>query len=211
MKKALFAIIAISLAFSTSCHTITEEEKAQVYIMEGSRKSGEQATETYLAALEEVETPSIYYNLAYSYLEAGEYDKAAETAEKAEELYPEYLRFSYLKAYAYRAEGRIWSYEKTLRDIIDRDPGNITIRDMLLEHYITTGRKQDAAALAEETLPYDHADGLALRALAGNSAFFASIAPEENEEEKKERIWTEPPFIYMPLSLLNGEADLTLL
>ena len=210
MKRMLFAAIAIFLLILSSCHTLTEEERAERFILAGNRKSGEEAAGIYLEGLQEAETPSLYYNLAYSYLEAEDYEKAVETAEKAESLYPEYIRFSYLKAYAYRMDGRIWSYEKTLKGIIEKDPGNVTIRDMLIQHYLDTGRDNDARTLAEETILYDTDDSTALRALAKDSAFFSTIAPEESsEEERKERLWTEPPFIYMPLGIFNGDRDLT--
>ena len=207
--KRLFFISLLILTLS-SCATRSDEEAARPYIEEGTKLSGEEAASVYLRGLEEISAPSLYYNLAYSYLEAGEYEKAIKTADEALALYPDYLRFRTLKAFALRSQGKIYSYEKALQEILEYDEGNTTIRELLLEHYLQIGRKNDAAAIAKEVLLSDPENNDALRALAPFSSFFAAIAPEEETTEtEKTRLWTEPPFLYMPLGIMNGDKLLS--
>ena len=208
MKRLFCYSIAIMLI--VSCAHTTPEEMADPFLEEGMYLSGLDAAEVYSKGLEEAETPSLYYNLAYSYLEAGEYGLAVSTADEALSLFPDYLRFRYLRAYALRSSMKYYSYERELREILEIDPGNDGIREMLLEHYMATGRKADAVSVARKIIQYDPDNPEALRALAYSSAFFAAIAPEEESEEKeKTRLWTEPPFIYMPIGILNGDRLLS--
>ncbi len=194
----------------SSCSTMSEEEIASPFIEEGTRFSGEEAAAVYERGLEETDSVSLYYNLAYSYLESGDYDKAIATADKAIEIYPDYLRFRYLKAYAERSCLRFYSYEKTLKEILEYDPGNSTIRELLLEHYMTIGRKADAADVAREIIIRDPENQEAIKALASESSFFLAIAPEDSISQKeKARLWTEPPFVYMPIGILNGDRILS--
>ena len=209
--KRLFCISFIILLLS-SCATRTAEEIANPFIENGTKLSGDEAAEIYIQGLGEITTPSLYYNLAYSYLESGDYEKAIATAEEAIEIYPEYLRFRYLKAFALKSEMKLYAYETALKDILEYDPGNNTIRNMLLEHYIKTGRKKDAAALAKEAVLWTPENGDVLMALGYESAFFRAIAPSAGSPdiaEKKGRAWSEAPFIYSPLRILRGERLLS--
>ena len=192
----------------SSC--VTNEEIATEYISTATGLTGLEAAEVYAEGIERTDSFQLYYNLAYSYLEAGEYEKAIKTADEALALYPDYLRFRTLKAFALRSQGKIYSYEKALQEILEYDEGNTTIRELLLEHYLQIGRKNDAAAIAKEVLLSDPENKDALRALAPFSSFFAAIAPEEETTEReKTRLWTEPPFLYMPLGIMNGDRLLS--
>ena len=209
-RKAL-PIIAAAIIALASCQSTDEYDPAEPYISEGYALTGLEAADAYRRGLDEIgDSEELYYNLAYSYLEAGEWDKAAKVADEALMAYPEHLRFMYLKAYAYRSAMKLYSYECALKDILEFDPGNMAIRTMLMEHYVSIGRKEDAAAIAGTIIERDPQNQGALRALAAKSRFFSAIKPDEEEKPKeKERLWTEPPFLYMPLGILNGERRLS--
>ena len=190
----------------TSCSSLSDEERAQSYINRAYGLEGNEAAEIYLEGLEDTKSPELYYNLAYSYLEAGEYDKAIETASDALLRYPGRLRFMYLRAFAYKASGRYYSYEKALNTILIFDPGNDEIRDMLLQHYLDTGRKKEAAALAPSVLERHPENENAIRALSYASPFFKAIAPEETEKEPVSEEWNKGFEIYTPIQLLEGDG-----
>ena len=209
MRK-LFLPSIIAMLLLVSC--TTEKEMAARYIEKAYGLSGSEAASIYEEAVAETSDSTVYYNLAYSYLEAGEYDMAIRTADEALNLFPGMLRFMYLRAYALRESGRYYSYEKALGEILAYDPGNDDIRGMLLEHYIKTGRKKDAAALAKEAVLWTPENGDVLMALGYESAFFRAIAPSAGSPdiaEKKGRAWSEAPFIYSPLRILRGERLLS--
>ena len=66
------AAIASALLFLSSCATESLEELSRPYIQEGYRLSALDAAAVYEEGLENVESPSLYYNLAYSYLGVSE-------------------------------------------------------------------------------------------------------------------------------------------
>ena len=132
MKRQFLLKILILLILLSSCSTLSDEERVQSYINKAYGLEGEEAAELYLEGLQDIESPELYYNLAYSYLEAKEYDEAVETASAALLKYPGRLRFMYLRAFAYKAAGKYYSYEKALNTILLFDPGNDEIKDMLL-------------------------------------------------------------------------------
>lgn len=205
------AAIASALLFLSSCVTESLEELSRPYIQEGYRLSALDAAAVYEEGLENVESPSLYYNLAYSYLEAGDYDSAIQTAEKALEAFPEYLRFMYLRAYALRESHRYYSYGKALEDILAFDPGNEDIRTMLLEYYVAAGREEAAKETAMEMLLRNPGNTAALRLLREYSPFLSAIVPqEETQKEEERRLWTEPPVLFDILDVLDGRFSLPL-
>ena len=203
MKRLILPIICLLIL--SSCMTAADE-RAERYIAKGERLTGAQAADVYDDAAAEIGTPSLYYNLAYSYLEDGDYESAVETADEAIALFPDMLRFMYLKAYALRESGRYLSYERMLHSILAFDPGNDDIRQLLLDHYLDTGRRSDAAAVGRDMIARDSDNSSALTALGFISDFFAAIAPSRSNGFKPEgRLWSEPPFIYQNLGILRGE------
>ena len=205
MRRLLIIIATLLLILSCT----TPSEIADEYIREGTRYAGLEAAEIYERGLNKGDAFSLYYNLAYSYLEAGDYEKAMATADEALELYPEALRFLYLKAYILREEHRYYSYENTLKEILAFDEGNETIRSTLLAHYNAFGRAKDAEAVAREILRHDPKNQEALRTLSSSSEFFKAIAPSgSNAPVRKddEKSWTVPPELYMPLEILNEHS-----
>ena len=154
----------------------------------------------------EIDPEKLYYNLAYSYLEAGEYEKAIETADEALEIYPDMLRFRYLKAYAYREARMMASYEKELLSILDADPGNNDIRGILALYYRDMGMDAKAKDMAMEILRRTPSDPEALSVMADYSEFYDSIDKTSDEEKLPERPWNVPPALYDPLRILHGEG-----
>ena len=106
MKRQFLLKILILLILLSSCSTLSDEDRVQSDINKAYGLEGEEAAELYLEGLQDIESPELYYNLAYSYLEAKEYDKAVETASAALLKYPGRLRFMYLRAFAYKAAGK---------------------------------------------------------------------------------------------------------
>ena len=206
MKRQFLLKIFILLILLSSCSTLSDEERVQSYINKAYGLEGEEAAEVYLEGLQDIESPELYYNLAYSYLEAKEYDKAVETASAALLKYPGRLRFMYLRAFAYKAAGKYYSYEKALNTILLFDPGNDDIRDMFLQHYLDTGRKKEAAALAPSVLERHPDSQNAIKALAYVSPFFKAIAAEETAKEPVNEPWDKGFEIFAPIRLLEGDG-----
>ena len=206
MKRQFLLKILILLILLSSCSTLSDEERVQSYINKAYGLEGEEAAELYLEGLQDIKSPELYYNLAYSYLEAKEYDKAVETASAALLKYPGRLRFMYLRAFAYKAAGKYYSYEKALNTILLFDPGNDEIRDMLLQHYLDTGRKKEAAALAPSVLERHPDSQNAIKALAYVSPFFKAIAAEETAKEPVSEPWDKGFEIFSPIRLLEGDG-----
>ena len=62
----------------SSC--VTNEEIATEYISTATGLTGLEAAEVYAEGIERTDSFQLYYNLAYSYLESRDYDKAIECA-----------------------------------------------------------------------------------------------------------------------------------
>lgn len=202
-SRAVLTSLIIVLTL-ISCESVNVE----AYLEEGYELSGADAAAVYERALTETDSEKIYYNLAYSYIEAGEYDKAIATATSALELYPEMLRFRYLRAYAYRETSRLVSYERELQAILEEDPGNNMIRGLLATYYKNMGLDSKAKSEAMEILRRDPADSTALSVMAGYSEFYDTIDSEETTKEDlmKKRPWSVPPELYDPLRIYRGEG-----
>ncbi len=202
-SRAVLTSLIIVLTL-ISCESVNVE----AYLEEGYELSGADAAAVYERALTETDSEKIYYNLAYSYIEEGEYDKAIATATSALELYPEMLRFRYLRAYAYRETSRLVSYERELQSILDEDPGNNMIRGLLATYYKNMGLDNKAKTEAMEILRRDPVDSTALSVMAGYSEFYDTIDSEETTKEDlmKERPWSVPPELYDPLRIYRGEG-----
>ena len=179
MKALSIAIIILTLA---SCASTAIEEDG--FLEKGYALTGEEAAEIYLEGIEEEPSPELWYNLAYSYLEAEDYDKAIDAAEEAKALYPDMIRFDYLILYAYRESGRMYSYEKELERVHSQYPANKDISEMLLKAY-SGARRPESIPIARQLLQRDPSNDAAIRALGEFYPFYAAIASEEKR--------TEPP------------------
>lgn len=201
MGSRVSAILIATAAILAGCSSMNIDP----YLKEGYQLTGLEAAAVYERGLEHSDSEKLYYNLAYSYLEAGEYDRAIETADKALELYPDMLRFRYLKAYAYREARMLASYERELLSILDADPGNNDIRGILAIYYRDMGMDAKAKEMAMEILRRTPSDPEALSVMADYSEFYDSIDNTADEEKLPERPWNVPPALYDPLRILHGE------
>lgn len=202
MGSRVSAILIFTAAILAGCSSLSIDP----YLEEGYQLTGLEAAAVYERGLEHSDSEKLYYNLAYSYLEAGEYEKAIETADKALELYPDMLRFRYLKAYAYREARMMASYERELLSILDADPGNNDIRGILALYYRDMGMDKKAKDMAMEILRRTPSDPEALSVMADYSEFYDSIDKTSDEEKLPERPWNVPPALYDPLRILHGEG-----
>lgn len=202
MGSRVSAILIATAAILAGCSSMNIDP----YLKEGYQLTGLEAAAVYERGLEHSDSEKLYYNLAYSYLEAGEYGKAIETADEALEIYPDMLRFRYLKAYAYREARMMASYERELLSILDADPGNNDIRGILALYYRDMGMDKKAKDMAMEILRRTPSDPEALSVMADYSEFYDSIDKTSDEEKLPERPWNVPPALYDPLRILHGEG-----
>ena len=202
MGSRVSAILIFTAAILAGCSSLSIDP----YLEEGYQLTGLEAAAVYERGLEHSDSEKLYYNLAYSYLEAGEYEKAIGTADKALELYPDMLRFRYLKAYAYREARMLASYERELLSILDADSGNNDIRGILALYYRDMGMDKKAKDMAMEILRRTPSDPEALSVMADYSEFYDSIDNTADEEKLPERPWNVPPALYDPLRILRGEG-----
>ena len=201
MGSRVSAILIFTATILAGCSSLSIDP----YLKEGYQLTGLEAAAVYERGLEHSDSEKLYYNLAYSYLEAGEYEKAIETADEALEHYPDMLRFRYLKAYAYREARMMASYERELLSILDADPGNNDIRGILALYYRDMGMDAKAKNMAMEILRRTPSDPEALSVMADYSEFYDSIDKTADEEKLPERPWNVPPALYDPLRILHGE------
>ena len=188
-RPRLKALCTAALIFIlASCATGTAEEDG--WLEKGSRLSGSEAAAFYTEAIAEEPSYQLWYNLAYSYLEAGDYEKAAETAAEAEALYPDMIRFDYLELYAYRESGRMYSYEKKLESLHERFPANDDVSEMLLDAYYGAKREK-AEEVARSLLRRDPSNRTAIRALGEFHPFYQAISDHEAEIADEE--WDKGP------------------
>ena len=167
----------------------------------------EEAVGVYEKAVLEDPSPELRFNLAYTYLLLGEWDKAIAVSDEALDEDPGSLRFDYLKAYAYRESNRYYSYEMQLETILEKDPGNIEIRLLLARRYAAQGRRDPAIEQAKDVLRRDPSNSSAINILALYYDFYAAIADSKIDESPDKEPWdSSRPALYNFLSLL-GEKD----
>ena len=180
MKALSIAIIMLIL---TSCASTATEEEG--FLEKGYAHTGEEAAMIYLEGIAEAPSPELWYNLAYSYLEAKDYDAAVEAANEAKALYPDMIRFDYLELYAYRESGMMHSYEKALEALHERYPANDTVAEMLLRSY-AGARREKGIAVARALLERNPSNATAIRILGEFYPFYEAIStysPEISEEQ----------------------------
>ena len=192
MKRLYLISIVILLSLLLfSCQT--EKDYSSLSVAEN--KKGLEAAEVYEEFLSKNEDEKVRWNYVYSLYEAEEYDVALEEIDKGIALYPDNIRFLYIKSLVYRNTLSLDKEKETLICIENLNPGNIEVRKRLVEVYDALGEKEEAIREAKSILLYDSKYLVALEYLSRDSQFYSllysSLKPEEeatipNEEEDLE-------------------------
>ena len=153
-------------------------------------KKGLEAAEVYEEFLSKNEDEKVRWNYVYSLYEAEEYDGALEEIDKGIALYPDNIRFLYIKSLVYRNTLSLDKEKETLICIENLNPGNIEVRKRLVEVYDALGEKEEAIREAKSILLYDSKDLVALEYLSRDSQFYSllysSLKPEEENAASEE-------------------------
>ena len=169
-----------------SCQT--EKDYSSLSVAEN--KKGLEAAEVYEEFLSKNEDEKVRWNYVYSLYEAEEYDGALEEIDKGIALYPDNIRFLYIKSLVYRNTLSLDKEKETLISIESLNPGNIEVRKRLVEVYDALGEKEEAIREAKSILLYDSKNLVALEYLSRDSQFYSllysSLKPEEEENAASE-------------------------
>ena len=187
MKRLYLISIVILLSLLLfSCQT--EKDYSSLSVAEN--KKGLEAAEVYEEFLSKNEDEKVRWNYVYSLYEAEEYDGALEEIDKGIALYPDNIRFLYIKSLVYRNTLSLDKEKETLICIENLNPGNIEVRKRLVEVYDALGEKEEAIREAKSILLYDSKDLVALEYLSRDSQFYSllysSLKPEEEENAASE-------------------------
>ena len=187
MKRLYLISIVILLSLLLfSCQT--EKDYSSLSVAEN--KKGLEAAEVYEEFLSKNEDEKVRWNYVYSLYEAEEYDGALEEIDKGIALYPDNIRFLYIKSLVYRNTLSLDKEKETLICIENLNPGNIEVRKRLVEVYDALGEKEEAIREAKSILLYDSKYLVALEYLSRDSQFYSllysSLKPEEEENVASE-------------------------
>ena len=187
MKRLYLISIVILLSLLLfSCQT--EKDYSSLSVAEN--KKGLEAAEVYEEFLSKNEDEKVRWNYVYSLYEAEEYDGVLEEIDKGIALYPDNIRFLYIKSLVYRNTLSLDKEKETLICIENLNPGNIEVRKRLVEIYDALGEKEEAIREAKSILLYDSKDLVALEYLSRDSQFYSllysSLKPEEEENVASE-------------------------
>ena len=187
MKRLYLISIVILLSLLLfSCQT--EKDYSSLSVAEN--KKGLEAAEVYEEFLSKNEDEKVRWNYVYSLYEAEEYDGALEEIDKGIALYPDNIRFLYIKSLVYRNTLSLDKEKETLICIENLNPGNIEVRKRLVEVYDALGEKEEAIREAKSILLYDSKNLVALEYLSRDSQFYSllysSLKPEEEENAASE-------------------------
>ena len=187
MKRLYLISIVILLSLLLfSCQT--EKDYSSLSVAEN--KKGLEAAEVYEEFLSKNEDEKVRWNYVYSLYEAEEYDGALEEIDKGIALYPDNIRFLYIKSLVYRNTLSLDKEKETLICIESLNPGNIEVRKRLVEIYDALGEKEEAIREAKSILFYDSKNLVALEYLSRDSQFYSllysSLKPEEEENAASE-------------------------
>ena len=157
---------------------------------EAEGKTGKEAAEIYASFLSSTEDQKVRWNYVYSLYEAELYDAALEEIDKGISLYPENIRFLYIKSLVYRKLELPEDEISVLEAIKDINPGNIEVRKRLLSLYSLFDHEK-AKKEAKDILLFDSKNLEALEYLAKYSSFYSRLyesskPKEEKIEEEKE-------------------------
>ena len=186
--KRLYLISIVILLFLLLFSCQTEKDYSSLSVAEN--KKGLEAAEVYEEFLSKNEDEKVRWNYVYSLYEAEEYDGALEEIDKGIALYPENIRFLYIKSLVYRNTLSLDKEKETLISIESLNPGNIEVRKRLVEVYDALGEKEEAIREAKSILLYDSKDLVALEYLSRDSQFYSllysSLKPEEENAASEE-------------------------
>ena len=187
MKRLYLISIVILLSLLLfSCQT--EKDYSSLSVAEN--KKGLEAAEVYEEFLSKNEDEKVRWNYVYSLYEAEEYDGALEEIDKGIALYPDNIRFLYIKSLVYRNTLSLDKEKETLICIKNLNPGNIEVRKRLVEIYDALGEKEEAIREAKSILLYDSKNLVALEYLSRDSQLYSllysSLKPEEEENAASE-------------------------
>ena len=193
MKRLYLISIVILLSLLLfSCQT--EKDYSSLSVAEN--KKGLEAAEVYEEFLSKNEDEKVRWNYVYSLYEAEEYDGALEEIDKGIALYPDNIRFLYIKSLVYRNTLSLDKEKETLICIENLNPGNIEVRKRLVEVYDALGEKEEAIREAKSILFYDSKNLVALEYLSRDSQFYSllysSLKPEEEAAIPNEKENLEP-------------------
>ena len=182
MKRLYLISIVILLSLLLfSCQT--EKDYSSLSVAEN--KKGLEAAEVYEEFLSKNEDEKVRWNYVYSLYEAEEYDGALEEIDKGITLYPENIRFLYIKSLVYRNTLSLDKEKETLICIESLNPGNIEVRKRLVEVYDTLGEKEEAIREAKSILFYDSKNLVALEYLSRDSQFYSLLYSSLKSEEEE--------------------------
>ena len=173
-------VIPLSLLLF-SCQT----EKDYSSLSVAKNKKGLEAAEVYEEFLSKNEDEKVRWNYVYSLYEAEEYDGALEEIDKGIALYPDNIRFLYIKSLVYRNTLSLDKEKETLICIESLNPGNIEVRKRLVEIYDAVGEKEEAIREAKSILLYDSKDLVALEYLSRDSQFYSLLYSSLKSEEEE--------------------------
>ena len=182
MKRLYLISIVILLSLLLfSCQT--EKDYSSLSVAEN--KKGLEAAEVYEEFLSKNEDEKVRWNYVYSLYEAEEYDVALEEIDKGITLYPDNIRFLYIKSLVYRNTLSLDKEKETLICIESLNPGNIEVRKRLVEVYDALGEKEEAIREAKSILFYDSKDLVALEYLSRDSQFYSLLYSSLKSEEEE--------------------------
>ena len=182
MKRLYLISIVIPLSLLLfSCQT--EKDYSSLSVAEN--KKGLEAAEVYEEFLSKNEDEKVRWNYVYSLYEAEEYDGALEEIDKGIALYPDNIRFLYIKSLVYRNTLSLDKEKETLICIENLNPGNIEVRKRLVEIYDALGEKEGAIREAKSILLYDSKNLVALEYLSRDSQFYSLLYSSLKSEEEE--------------------------
>ena len=182
MKRLYLISIVILLSLLLfSCQT--EKDYSSLSVAEN--KKGLEAAEVYEEFLSKNEDEKVRWNYVYSLYEAEEYDGALEEIDKGIALYPDNIRFLYIKSLVYRNTLSLDKEKETLICIENLNPGNIEVRKRLVEIYDALGEKEEAIREAKSILFYDSKNLVALEYLSRDSQFYSLLYSSLKSEEEE--------------------------
>ncbi len=185
MKRLYSISIVIALVSILSISCQTEKDYSSLSAAEG--KKGIEAVEIYSTFLSQDEDERVRWNYVYSLYEAGEYETALVEIDKGISLYPDNIRFIYLKSLVLRSVERIEEEKATLEVAGDLNPGSIEIRKRLLDIYDSLGEIEKAKEEAKAILLYDNKNLTAIEYLSKDSEFYALLFESLNQKEEPQQ------------------------